>query len=87
MLVLARKHNESVAVGNADRGEPMLIVTVLEVNNSRAILGFQAAKDVPVNRWEVWERIVAKRPMAFGSDSKPRRKARECVATAYVAVD
>ena len=59
MLVLSRKTEESVVVGDHERFEPMLKVTVLEVNGERVRLGFEANEDVPVHRWEVWERIRA----------------------------
>ena len=58
MLVLSRKTEESVVVGEHGRFEPMLKVTVLEVNGERVSLGFEAGDDVPVHRWEVWERIL-----------------------------
>ena len=59
MLVLSRKLQESVVVGGPDRSEPVLIVTVLEVRGGAVRLGFEAGKDVPVHRREVWERIHA----------------------------
>ena len=59
MLVLSRKTDESVIVGGNDRCERMLKVTVLEINGSRVRLGFEVDADVPVHRFEVWERIQA----------------------------
>jgi carbon storage regulator CsrA len=59
MLVLSRKIEESVVVGDHERFEPMLRVTVLEINGQRVSLGFEARADFPVHRWEVWERIRA----------------------------
>ncbi|MEX2137825.1 MAG: carbon storage regulator [Pirellulales bacterium] len=59
MLVLSRKASESVMVGGNDRHERMLKVTVLEIEGSRVRLGFEADKDVPVHRFEVWERVHA----------------------------
>jgi carbon storage regulator CsrA len=59
MLVLSRKSNESVVVGGNDRCERMLKVTVLEIDGSRVRLGFEVDSDVPVHRFEVWERIHA----------------------------
>ena len=59
MLVLSRKTQESVVVGGSDRVERMLKVTVLEINGGSVRLGFEINKDVPVHRWEVWERIRA----------------------------
>ena len=59
MLVLSRKTEESVVVGGHKRFEPMLKVTVLDVNGERVRLGFEASEDVPIHRWEVWEQIRA----------------------------
>jgi carbon storage regulator len=59
MLVLSRKTEESVVVGDHKRFEPILKVTVLEINGKSVSLGFEAGQDVPVHRWEVWERIRA----------------------------
>ena len=59
MLVLTRKSQESVVVGRSDSSEPMLTVTVLEINGGKVRLGFDGDSDVPVHRLEVWERICA----------------------------
>ena len=59
MLVLSRKSNESVVVGGAGRFEQVLKITVLEIRGVNVRLGFEADADVPVHRWEVWERIQA----------------------------
>ena len=57
MLVLSRKNDESVVVGAHDSLGGRVKVTVLEIGNGRVRLGFEANKDVPVYREEVWERI------------------------------
>ena len=59
MLVLSRKIQESVVIGGCDGFERLLKVTVVEIEGGRVRLGFQVDKDVPVHRWEVWERILA----------------------------
>ena len=59
MLVLSRKIQESVVIGGCDGFERVLKVTVVEIEGGRVRLGFQVDKDVPVHRWEVWERILA----------------------------
>jgi len=59
MLVLTRESQESVVVGRSDSSEPMLTVTVLEINGGKVRLGFKGDSDVPVHRMEVWERIRA----------------------------
>ena len=70
MLVLSRKPLESVVVGGADGIERLLKVTVLEIKHGSVRLGFETAADVPIHRWEIWERIQngelpAKSPVAL----------------------
>jgi len=57
MLVLSRKMQEAVVFGGCNGFERMLKVTVLDIDGGRVRLGFEVDKDVPVHRWEVWERI------------------------------
>jgi carbon storage regulator CsrA len=57
MLVLSRKNQESVVVGSPGGLQRLLKVTVLEIRRGYVRLGFEAEADVPVHRWEVWERI------------------------------
>ena len=59
MLVLSRKNRESVVVGGPTGVERLLKVTVLEIYGRSVRLGFEAAPEFPVHRWEVWERICA----------------------------
>ena len=59
MLVLSRRHQESVIVGGSAGFKRMLKVTVLEIEGGKVRLGFAVDKDVPVHRWEVWQRILA----------------------------
>ncbi|MGD0767159.1 MAG: carbon storage regulator [Tepidisphaeraceae bacterium] len=60
MLVLSRRSSESVVVGDpGGRAEEILKVTVLEIGRGKVRLGFEVANDIPVNRWEVWQRIRA----------------------------
>ena len=59
MLVLSRKTDESVVVGEDDGLNRLLKVTVLEIRNGIVRLGFEANDDVPIHRSEVWERIAA----------------------------
>jgi len=62
MLILSRKHGESVMVGGATQFQRLLKVTVLEVRGDSVKLGFDVDSDVPVHRLEVWERIQARVP-------------------------
>ena len=59
MLVLTRKSRQAVVVGGSGGFERLLKVTVLEIQGGKVRLGFEADADVPVHRWEVWERILA----------------------------
>ncbi|OAI50205.1 hypothetical protein AYO44_05910 [Planctomycetaceae bacterium SCGC AG-212-F19] len=59
MLVLTRKIQESVVVGEAAGQRAILKVTVLDVRGGKVKLGFEVDQDIPVHRSEVWERIQA----------------------------
>ncbi len=59
MLVLSRKNHESVVVGGSDGFQRLLKVTVLEIGRGKVRLGFEVDAEVPVHRWELWERIHA----------------------------
>ena len=64
MLVLSRKNLEAVVVGGSDESKYLIKVTVLEIRGQTVRLGFEAAADIPINRWEVWQRICARPPPA-----------------------
>lgn len=57
MLVLTRKSQESVVVGGSAGFERVLKVTVLQIERGKVRLGFEVDKEVPVLRYEVWERL------------------------------
>jgi carbon storage regulator CsrA len=59
MLVLSRKSQEAVVVGDAPGSVCRLKVTVLEIGHGVVRLGFEAGTDVFIHRWEVWERVRA----------------------------
>ena len=59
MLVLSRRPEEAVVIGGSAAFERVLKVTVLEIKGSQVRLGFDVDADIPVHRWEVWERILA----------------------------
>lgn len=52
MLILTRKVEESITIGNH------ITVSVLEVKGSQVKLGISAPKDVPVNRTEIFNSIM-----------------------------
>jgi carbon storage regulator len=49
MLVLSRKRNESIVIGQG------ITVTVIDIRGDKVRLGIDAPKDLPVDRREVWE--------------------------------
>ena len=59
MLVLSRKHRESVVIGGTDGLHRLLKVTVLGIHGTNVKLGFEVDADVPIHRAEVWGRIRA----------------------------
>jgi carbon storage regulator len=61
MLVLSRKIEESIVIGEEDGTNQFLKITVLDVGNGKVKLGFEADDDVSVFRQEVWNRIRAGR--------------------------
>lgn len=50
MLVLSRKVRESIVVGDG-----ILTVFVVEIRGDKVRLGFEAPKDLPIHRREVYE--------------------------------
>lgn len=52
MLILTRKVEESITIGNN------ITVSVLEVRGSQVKLGISAPKNVPVNRTEIFNSIM-----------------------------
>ena len=51
MLVLSRKKNETIIINDN------IIVTVIEIRGDKVRLGFDAPKDVPIHRREVYDAI------------------------------
>ena len=66
MLVLSRKHRESVVIGGGSGFERVLKVTVLEITGNNVKLGFEADADIPVHRLEIWERMCASGELRSG---------------------
>lgn len=62
MLVLSRKSNESIVIGGSSGVERLMKLTVLGIRGRTVKLGIEVANEIPVHRWEVWERIRAGTP-------------------------
>lgn len=58
MLVLSRKKNESICIGNEIR------VMIVEVRGDKVRLGIDAPKEIPVHREEIFEAIRNERRAA-----------------------
>lgn len=54
MLVLSRKKNESIVIGE---GEDAITIVIVEIRGDKVRLGVEAPKEVPVHRREVYEAI------------------------------
>ncbi|MDC0274366.1 MAG: carbon storage regulator CsrA [Planctomycetaceae bacterium] len=52
MLVLSRKKNERIVIGEN------IVITVVEVRGDRVRLGIEAPQEVPIHRSEVHEAII-----------------------------
>ena len=51
MLVLSRKKNESIVINDN------IVVTVVDIRGDKVRLGFDAPKDIPIHRQEVYDVI------------------------------
>lgn len=51
MLVLTRKKNETILIGDD------IQVTVVDIRGDKVRLGIEAGRDIPVHRQEVWEAV------------------------------
>jgi carbon storage regulator len=52
MLVLSRKTNEAIKI------QDNIKITIVSIEGDRVKLGIEAPKDIPVNREEVYEKIL-----------------------------
>ena len=63
MLVLSRKKNESIVIGN-------IVVTIIEVRGDKVRLGIEAPREIEIHRSEVFDAIQGERVEAE-SESQP----------------
>ena len=52
VLVLTRKTDESITIGHD------ITISILEIKGNQIKLGIKAPKDIPINRTEVYEKIM-----------------------------
>jgi carbon storage regulator len=52
MLVLSRKSNESIRIGDD------IVVTVVDLGRGRVRLGIEAPKQIPVHREEIFRQLL-----------------------------
>ncbi len=62
MLVLSRKKNESIIINDN------IIVTVIEIRGDKVRLGFDAPKDIPIHRREVYDAIRSREALDDSHD-------------------
>ncbi len=62
MLVLSRKKNESIIINDN------IIVTVIEIRGDKVRLGFDAPKDIPIHRREVYDAIRRSEALDYSHD-------------------
>ena len=60
MLVLSRKYNETIMIGDE------IEITVVDIRTDKVRLGITAPKSVPVHRKEVYEAIQRENQAAAG---------------------
>lgn len=68
MLVLTRKQNEGILIGND------IVITVINIEGDKIRLGIEAPKNVRVIREELLREIGQENRMAAQSEYRPIRK-------------
>lgn len=68
MLVLTRKQNEGILIGND------IVVTVINIDGDKIRLGIEAPKNVRVIREELIKEIGQENKMAAHSEYQPLKK-------------
>ena len=64
MLVLSRKNNESIVIGDG------IVITIVDIRGDKVRLGIEAPKEVPVHRREVFDAIKEAERQATVQDEK-----------------
>lgn len=69
MLVLSRRKDEEIIIGE---GENQVSVMIIDVLGDKVRLGINAPKDIPVHRKEVYESIQREKSGDSDRGMKPR---------------
>ena len=64
MLVLSRRLNESIVVGED------IVITIVDIRGDKVRLGIEAPRDTTVHRSEVYEKVVKEREEAKEKEDK-----------------
>ncbi len=73
MLVLSRKINQSIMIGDE------IEIKVLEIRGDQVRLGIEAPKRIPVHRKEVYEAIIKENILAAQMAAQVEQKVEESV--------
>lgn len=73
MLVLSRKVNQSIMIGDD------IEIKILEIRGDQVKLGIEAPKKVPVHRKEVYEAIIRENLLAAQMAAQVEQKVEESV--------
>ena len=71
MLVLTRRLNQSIMIGDPKNPEECIEVTVIEIRGDQVRIGTKAPRDVVVHRREIYDEIAAENAVAFAAASMP----------------
>ncbi len=75
MLVLTRKSNQSIMIGDD------IEVSVLAIMGEKVRIGIQAPRDIPVFRKEVYLEIQQEQVSSEGKGARVRRSTPRCTAS------
>lgn len=64
MLILTRKKNEQIMIGND------IVITVTDIRGDKIRLGVEAPKEVPVHRSEIYEAIKRQEQEAVNQEKE-----------------